>query len=103
MRHNIHNEDFLLEDLDLCNPIDLWLHVAGSVPSIPLWKAILFQYEYIEKIMGNLFLSLWTQDAAVYYLEQYYPENPAVEGITGPTCENEFVRATYNFKKLLTT
>ena len=103
MRHNRENKDFLLEDLDLCSPVDLWLHVAGSVPSIPLWKAILFQYECIEKTTGNLFLSLWTQDAVVYYIEQYYSDNPAAEGITGPICENEFVRATYNFKALLHT
>jgi len=103
MRHNRDNEDFLLEDLDLCSPVDLWLCIAEGGPSIPLWKAILFQYEFLEKTTGNLFLSLWTQDAVAYYIEQHYPDNPAAAGITGLTCKNEFIRATCNFKKLLTT
>lgn len=95
MRHNRDNEDFLLEDLELCPPVELWMHLAAAIPNIPLWKAILYQYRFYEKITGNLFLGLTTQDAAEYYLQQHYPDT---EGITGASCENEFVKATYNFK-----
>jgi len=101
LRHNRAQEEFLLEDLELCPVGDLWLHIANSVPNIPLWIAILGQYKMYEKITGNLFLGLSTEDAAVDYLQQYYADHPGIDGITGATCENEFVKATYNFKKLL--
>jgi len=99
MRHNRENEDFLLEDLEYCPPVELWINIGASVPSIPLWKAILFQYQYLEKTTGNLFLRLTTEDAVECYIEDHYPEHRGT--ITGPTCENEFVRATYNFKSHL--
>jgi hypothetical protein len=75
------------------------MHVAAAVPSIPLWKAILFQYQFLEKITGNLFLRLTTEDAAECYIQDHYPDYLGT--ITGATCENEFVRATYNFKSHL--
>ena len=99
LRHNKENEDFLLEDLETAPPVELWMHMAAAIPNIPLWKAILFQYQFLEKITGNLFLRLTTQDAAECYIEDHYPEHRGT--ITGATCENEFVRATYNFKSHL--
>lgn len=103
LRHNRENTDFLLEDLDLCNPVDLWLCIAEGAPSIPLWKAILCQYEFLEKTTGILFFGLWTQDAVEYYVQEFYSDTPGADDIKGSTCENAFVRATCNFKKLLTT
>jgi len=94
---------FLIEGLDAISPVDLWLEMILSVPSIPLWKAILGQYRFLEQSTGNLFLSLTTEDAAEYYVRTCFPEEPYINDFKGSISEKPFVLGTYNFKQLLET
>jgi hypothetical protein len=101
---NTHNEDFLLEDLEHICPVDLWIQlVATGIESVPLWKVILRQYKTYEEITGNLFLSLTTKDAVVYYIQKNHANDPDTEQFKGPNSDNPFVLATYDFRKLVTT
>ena len=92
---------FLIDGLEWIPPIELWLEMILCVPSIPLWKAILRQYRFLEQSTGNLFLSLTTEDAAEYYVRTCFPEEPYVEDFKGAMSEKPFVLGTYNFKQLL--
>jgi hypothetical protein len=101
MRHNLENLDFLIEDLESISPVDLWFYFASQLPNITLWKSILFQYQFIEKLTENMFLSLYTKDAAEYYVEERISPNTPTEHMKGANSSNPFVLATYNFKALL--
>jgi hypothetical protein len=92
---------FLIEGLDAISPVELGLQMILCVPSIPLWKAILRQYQFLEQDTGTLFLSLTTGDAAEYYVRTWFPEEPYVEEFKGALSEKPFVLGTYNFKQLL--
>ena len=99
LRHNRENQDFLLEDLDAMGPVDLWIYFAAKVPNITLWKSILYQYKLIEQLTGNMFLTLYTQDAIQYYAEERIPSEIIISHMRGAT--KSFVLATYNFKAIL--
>jgi hypothetical protein len=99
MRHNRDNLDFLIEDLESVAPTNMWIAIMLRTSSIPLWKAILIQYKAIEQLTGNMFLSLYTQDAVEYYIQDRFPTKD-VE-IRGSMSTDPFVLATYNFKAML--
>jgi len=97
------NRVFLIDGLETISPVELWIEMILTIPSIPLWKAILRQYQYLEQDTGTLFLSLTTQDAAEYYIRTWFSEEPYVDYLKGAHSEKPFVLGTYNFKQLLET
>jgi hypothetical protein len=101
MRHNRENPNFLLDDLECLSPVDLWFYFASQLQNITLWTAILYQYQFLEKLTGNMFLSLYTQDAVEYYVRGQISADTPTEHMRGANSTSPFVLATYNFKALL--